>query len=237
MEKINLIEEDFSAKEIAVECMNKINEIIDWVNEVDAVRLANAFGNHLEGKDRLQTLEDKIDSIVSAIKCLKNDNEFNNKRIEFIIKNSKAPTQYDDYNTVSLQDLWDEENDKLIAEKLDNSFEGKYTVEPIVKECDCNGEPCQCKPYEPTVKDAKKTLDKINESIKKQMGEYYPEEAKMGEPTVKEPLCPHGYPYNCPACIKDIEIEEIIEEFHKEYYVLDRPKFESWLRDKLNSLK
>lgn len=97
-----------------------------------------------------KTLEDKIDSIISAIKCLKNDTEFNNKRIEFIMKNAitkdgifaifasidsgEAFKIGEPLFIKSVQDLWDEHN---IDEKLDRDILGikpnKGFIEPEKK--------------------------------------------------------------------------------------------------------
>lgn len=148
---INYFNENMSIKKLGQDIKNdkygnyidlqdaydKINEIIDWVNEPD------------EGYDSLKTLEDKIEFIMkntlSTTKIPNNDNWDSSHRVP-----------------ARLQDLWDEQNEdkgwscgKCKQEALGLTNEPipehhrtcRNRIEPTVKECE-NGEQRCCVIYD-----------------------------------------------------------------------------------------
>jgi hypothetical protein len=191
-----------------------------------------------------------INEILLKIKTLE-------EKIDFIMENSKVPTQYDDWNTKSLKDLWDEQ-------KVDGTI-STGDCEPTVKETKNEIFPLEVKIYHGGILISQKKI--------KYDGDLVNLKISCEEPTVKE--CDHTYrgkPCNCstplinhyqdePSVTPD-KIEEIISDFEKEFgwfygeldamlkllakYKKDesiagsgkkhKEKIESWLRDKLKGL-
>ena len=107
---------------------------IELQDGTDLVELTNAVNELISAVNKQ---EEKIDSIISAIKCLKNDIGFNNKRIDFIMEKTpieiftQTGMEEADSEWKTLQDLWDEQKS---LEKLDKDILG---IEPTIK-CMCS---------------------------------------------------------------------------------------------------
>lgn len=201
-------------------------------------------------EDSLKTLEDKV---------------------KFIMKNTdkeifnQTSMQEADSKWVTLQDLWDEQNEKHLGKELIKEF-----IKPTVKECPIPN--CICKTdgihftvnkfgntyiIEPTVKEYPCKCDCHKEMTKE---ELYPDDRPIAncglccldKPTVKE--CEHdwvdmGANYECFLCDKKKDkptdksekIEEIISDFCRlgiklDLEIEDGYIIKNWLRDKLKSL-